>query len=110
MSKKSSILHNSVYDKYTAYISKIVLFQAIQFSICIHFSSIVPIDRTLSGATTPAQSVPGSEVNEGVLCIPQSSKITGTAPLDCLVSYQETCCGESYPTVENQSVYFVAPS
>ena len=33
-------------------------------------SSIWLIDRTLSGATTPGQSGPGSNDNEGVLCIP----------------------------------------
>ena len=42
------------------------------------FSSIWPIDRTLSGATTPGQSGHGSDGNEGVLRIPQSSCITGT--------------------------------
>ena len=41
----------------------------------------------LSRATTPGQSGPGSDGNEGVLCVPQSSSITGTSPSDCLVSY-----------------------
>ena len=36
--------------------SKSVPFQAIQFSISIQFSSIWPIDKTLSGAMTPGQS------------------------------------------------------
>ena len=44
------------------------------------------MDRTLSGATTPGQSGPGSDGNEGVLSIPQSSK-TGASPSDCLVPY-----------------------
>ena len=35
----------------TVSISKTVLFQAVQFSINTQFSSIWPIDRTLSGAT-----------------------------------------------------------
>ena len=56
-------------------------------------SSIQPIDRALSGATTPGQSGPGSDGNEGVLHIPQSSSIAGTSPSDCLVSYQDTRCG-----------------
>ena len=56
--------------------SKAVLFQTIQFSISTQFSSIWPIDRTLSGVTTPSQSGPGSDGNEGILCIPQSSNIT----------------------------------
>ena len=37
------------------------------------------IDGTLTGATTLGQSGPGSNGNEGVLHIPQSS-ITGTSP------------------------------
>ena len=37
--------------------------------------------------TIPGQSGPGSNGNEGVLCIPQSSSITGTSPSNCLVSY-----------------------
>ena len=47
------------------------------------FSSIWPIDRALSGATTPGKSGPGSDGNDGVLHIPQSSSITGTSPSDC---------------------------
>ena len=30
------------------------------------------MDRTVSGATTPEQSVPGSNVNKGVPTIPQT--------------------------------------
>ena len=51
------------------------------------FSFIGPIDRTLSGATTLGQSEPGSNGNEGVLCIPQISSFTGTSPSVCLISY-----------------------
>ena len=50
-------------------------------------TSIWPIDRTLSGATTPGQSGPGSNGNEEVLRILQSSRIIGASPLDSLVSY-----------------------
>ena len=46
---------------------------------------------SLNGVTTPSQSGPGSNGSWGVLHIPQSSSITGTSPLDCLVSYQDTC-------------------
>ena len=46
-----------------------------------------PIDRIPSGATTLGQSGHGSNVNEGVLCIPQSSIITGALLSDCLVSH-----------------------
>ena len=50
--------------------SKTVLFQTIQFSKRTQFSSIWPLDRTLSGATTPFQSRHWSDGNEGVLRIP----------------------------------------
>ena len=52
--------------------SKTVLFQTNQFSISTQFSSIWPIDRTLSGVTTPGQSGPGSDGNEEVLRIPKA--------------------------------------
>ena len=58
-----------------------------QFCISMQFSSIWPIDRTLSDTTTPGQSGPGSDGNKGVLCISQSSSIAGALPSDCLVSY-----------------------
>ena len=53
----------------------------------MQFSSVSPIDRALSGDTTPVQSGPGSDDNEGVTCIPQNSRITGTSLSICLVSY-----------------------
>ena len=71
------------------------------------FSSIWPIDSAVSDATTPGQSGPGSDGNDGVFCITQSSSITGTSPSDCLVS----CTGyseESYLSAEVQSVYSTA--
>ena len=43
-------------------------------------SSLWPIDKTLSGATTPGQSAPESDSNEGILCIPQNSSITEVSP------------------------------
>ena len=48
-----------------------VLFQAIQFNVSTQVSSIWSIDRTLSDTTTQGQSEPGSDGNEGVLCIPK---------------------------------------
>ena len=56
-----------------------------------------PLIGSLSGATTLGQRGPGSNSNEGVLCIPQNSSITGTSPSDCLVSYQDTRCGALTP-------------
>ena len=61
-------------------------------------STIWPIDRTISGATTPCQSGPGSNVNDGVYYIPQSSSITEAWPSDCLVSFVEgvqLLCGDA---------------
>ena len=50
-------------------------------------SPIWPKDKTLLGAITSGLSGPGSNVNEGVLHIPQSSSITEASSSDCLMSY-----------------------
>ena len=50
--------------------SQTALIQTIPFSISMQFSSIQSTDRALSGATIPGQGGPGSDRNEGVLCIP----------------------------------------
>ena len=65
-------------------------------------SSVWPIDRTLSDATTQGQSEPGSDDNEGALRIPQSSSITGTSPSNCLVLYPEHSLG-SFTSLERWS-------
>ena len=49
----------------------------------------------MSGATTPSQNGPGSDGNEGVLHIPQSSSITRSPLSDCLMSYPKPSLGES---------------
>ena len=74
--------------------------------------SIWPIDKTLSDASTSCQSGPGSNGNEGVLRIPQSSNITGASPSDCLMSYpgHSLGVGRSYPFAEMQSVYSTVPT
>ena len=72
-------------------------------------SSIWPIDRTLSGATTPGQSGSGSNGNEGVYQIPQSSIITGALPFNFLASYPGHF-EETYPSAEMQSVHSIAPA
>ena len=82
--------------------------QTREISISTQVSSIWPVDRTLSRATSPGQSGPGNNGNEGVLRIPQSSCITGAALSDCFVSYLEHSLGESYPSAEMQSVYSTA--
>ena len=58
------------------------------------------MDRTQSNATTLGQS--GSDGDEGVLRIPQSSSITGASSSDCSM--------ESYPSTEMRSVYSLAPA
>ena len=50
--------------------SKKVLFLTIQFSLSTQFSSIWPIDRTLSSATNPGESESGSDGIKRVLRIP----------------------------------------
>ena len=74
------------------------------------FSSIWPIDWTLSSVTTPGQSGPGSDGNKGVFPIPQSPSITEASPSDCLVSYPGYSLrqGGSYSYAEIQSVYSAA--
>ena len=85
-----------------------VLVQAIQSSISTQFISILPIDRTLSGANTQGKSGPRRDGNEVVPCIPQASSFTGTSPSDGLVSYLGHSCGKSYPSAEVQSLYSVS--
>ena len=76
-------------------------------------SFIWPTDRILSGATTPDLIGPGSNGNERVFRIPQSSSVTRASPSDCLVSYSwnslEWGWG-SYPSVAIRSVYSAAPA
>ena len=67
----------------------------------MQLNSISLIDRTLSRATIPSQSGPGSDGNKGLLCILQGSSITGTSPTDCLLLYS----GNSL-----QLVYSTAPA
>ena len=68
-------------------------------------SSIWHRDRILFGATTSGQSGPGSDGNEEVLWIPQSSSITETSPSDCLMSYLWHSLVGSYHPAEMRSVY-----
>ena len=68
--------------------------------------SIWLIDRTLSGSTTPRQSEPESDDNEGVHHILQSSSIIGNLPSDCLVSYLgHWLGGVSFSSAEMHFVY-----
>ena len=58
-------------------------------------SSIEPIDRTLSGATTPGQSGPGSNSNKKVLHIPQGSRPKASLS-GCFVFISRTQVGERW--------------
>ena len=60
---------------------------------------------TQSGATTLGKSGPGSDVNEGVLSIPQSFKIKGVSRSDFLVSYPGHLLGDSYSFADVLLVY-----
>ena len=69
----------------------------IQFSVIIHISSILHIDRMVSGATTSDQSVHGDDGNEGVLRISQSSSSTEVSPSDCLGVIFKILAGDFFP-------------
>ena len=58
------------------------------FYVKVLYCKLNYLDRTLSGATTPDQSGPGSDGNKGVLRISQSSSITGALPSHSLESYR----------------------
>ena len=66
------------------------------------------MDRTLSGANNPGQSGSESDDNEGVLCIPKNSDITGASPSHCLMPYQDTH-GGYYSSAKMQLVYSMVP-
>ena len=63
-----------------------------------------------SGAITLGQSGPGSNGNEGVLFIPQSSRITGASSSDCLMSYQDTLWWGVLPSYWHAVSVFNSPS
>ena len=53
---------------------------------------------------------PGAMVNKWILCIPQSSSITGALLSGYSVSYPGHLLEESYPSAEMQLVYSAAPA
>ena len=119
MSKNSSISNNSVYYKYTGYMSKTVLFQIIQFSISTQFKCqkilLLPTIQfsinTQFSSIWPIHSELRSDDNEGVFCISQISSITGTSPSDYLVSYPGHWFGDEGLTFsEKQLVYSTTPA
>ena len=74
------------------------------------FSSIWPIDRPLSGSTTPGKSGLKSNGNEEVLHFPPKYSIIGTWPWYFLESYCAYSLRESYPSAEMQSLYSTTPA
>ena len=85
--------------------SQTVLIQTIQFSISMQLVLFNPLIRPYLG-----QSGPGSNGNEGVLHIPQSSSITGTSPSDCLVLYPGHSLGVVLPLWRGIVNVFYSPS
>ena len=74
-------------------------------SISTLFSFILPIDRVLSTVTTPGQCGSGSDGNEEVHCIPQSSSITNASPTDFMDHIQDA----RWRSAEVQLVYSTDP-
>ena len=72
-------------------------------------SSIWPIDRTLPDATTPDQSGSGSDGNEVVFRIRQSSSITEVSSLDSLVSYTGHSFDARLTPLQRCSRYILQP-
>ena len=65
----------------------------------------------LSGATTPDQSGPGSDGNEGVLRIPPKLQHCWNLTIRLFSVISRTLVGGmSYPSAEKQSVYSTAPA
>ena len=85
-----------------------------QFNLACHLFAlslnVKQFYRTLTGATTPGQSGPRGNGNEGTLNIPQNSSITRASPSDCLVSYPGHALWESYLSADMQSVYSTSPA
>ena len=110
MSKNSSIWNNSVKHKFKCKYGLIVKNVSISsysvYSIHFSISMLLVLFNPYRG-----QSGPGSDGNEGVLRIPQSTSTAGTSSSDCLVSYLGHSLEEgSYPSAEAQSVYSTAPA
>ena len=89
---------------------KTILFQTIQFSISMQFSSIWPIDRTLSGATTPGQSGLGVMSVKRYSAFPKAPALLEPHHQIVNVIFRTLNGWRSYPSVEMQSVYSTAPA
>ena len=68
------------------------------------------MDRTLQGATSPEETGPGSNGNQGELHIPQISK-AGASPSDGLIPYPEHSMGSGVSLLCRDAVgVFYSPS
>ena len=96
-------------------LSKTFLFQAIQFSQTVHFSIsmllvlVNPYIGSYQVLPLWGQSGPGSDGNEGVLRIPQSSSTAETSPSDCLVSYPGHSLGGGLTPLQRCSQCILQP-
>ena len=93
---------------------KLLYFKTVQFSISHMFALSLNVKQFyLTHRLVPVRCYhigPGSDDNEGVLYIPQSSRIIGASPSDCLVSYIWIFFGwGSYLSTEMQLVYSTGP-
>ena len=68
------------------------------------------MDRAQSSATTPGQSGPGSDGNKLLLCIPQSSSITGASTSNCFMSYLRRSFGGVKLLCRDSFGVFYSPS
>ena len=75
----------------------------------MQFSSIWPIDKHLSDATTPVLSGPGSSGIEVVLHIPQSSTSTEASSSDCLVFYPGQSLAGGFTPLQRSIIVFYIP-
>ena len=87
----------------TVSVPKTVLFQTFQFSISTQFSSIWPIDRAPSSATTSGQSGPGSDGNERAF--PKALALLEPYRQTVYCHIRTLVVGRTYPSAEKQSVY-----
>ena len=78
-------ISNSIYQIFLSNLILIIYFHTDEFKYGKWLNiSIWPLDRILTGSTTLGQSRPGSNGNEGVLYIPQSSSISWSSPSDAI--------------------------
>ena len=91
-------------------IVKTFLFQAIRFCQTIQFSISMLLVQFNPYQVQPRRAK--MELGAMARGTPhsQSSCITVTSPSDCLMSYQDTRWGGSYPSAEVLSVYSTAPA